>query len=302
MSSWTRIGSSCIVRHAPCFWCSLCSPPLDVNATDRAVLFRLNILIIFSSSCQIFSSLFLLFIIFSNMIPLRQDGGSKNCANHTNSTTNIVVRVLRGVSYRDSIVDDFDFLSLTPEDNFSGSDVESGKSLTPSLWNLIWVIIVIGLVGLVILIFSSIAVKTIKEVILAGAMRFYWVLVWVFPVELFFVGNLLDINQVTYTVIVHMWSKSAFFWIREKMCEKESCEGIENLSTAETKCKAPVFPSNTEEELKQQVNKWCYDRYESDNCYDIQHSAQQKFLVITKAFYGANIANGFFLVVLVSFV
>mmetsp|Transcript_33672 Transcript_33672/g.77694 ORF Transcript_33672/g.77694 Transcript_33672/m.77694 type:complete len:100 (-) Transcript_33672:1046-1345(-) len=99
-----------------------------------------------------------------------------------------------------------------------------------------------------------------------------------------------------------MWSKSAFFWIREKMCEKESCEGIENLSTAETKCKAPVFPSNTEEELKQQVNKWCYDRYESDNCYDIQHSAQQKFLVITKAFYGANIANGFFLVVLVSFV
>mmetsp|Transcript_14612 Transcript_14612/g.32216 ORF Transcript_14612/g.32216 Transcript_14612/m.32216 type:complete len:384 (-) Transcript_14612:1303-2454(-) len=99
---------------------------------------------------------------------------------------------------------------------------------------------------------------------------------------------------------VHMWHKRSFFLIREQMCGRESCAQHEGLpiSTAETKCKVPIFPRDTEEAFRQQVDAWCHEEYQSENCYDILHAAQQKFLLVTKAFYCVNIAIGFFLVVL----
>eukprot|EP00587_Corethron_hystrix_P004913 CAMPEP_0113300430 /NCGR_PEP_ID=MMETSP0010_2-20120614/2066_1 /TAXON_ID=216773 ORGANISM="Corethron hystrix, Strain 308" /NCGR_SAMPLE_ID=MMETSP0010_2 /ASSEMBLY_ACC=CAM_ASM_000155 /LENGTH=394 /DNA_ID=CAMNT_0000153859 /DNA_START=63 /DNA_END=1244 /DNA_ORIENTATION=- /assembly_acc=CAM_ASM_000155 len=303
MGSWIRALSSCIVRHAPCFWCSLCSPPLDVHATDRAILFRLNVLVMFFASCQIFSGLSLLLLMFGGQLRPEQNGTSVQCVGHVNATSPGVRSILHGVANWDGLVDldEQEFMSSwAPVAQGEENDIESGNIFFPSLWNLKFVVVFIGLVGLIILVFSSLAVKTIKEVILADAMRLYWLLVWVLPVELFFVANLFDIHSVTNTVIVHMWHKRSFFLIREQMCGRESCAQHEGLpiSTAETKCKVPIFPRDTEEAFRQQVDAWCHEEYQSENCYDILHAAQQKFLLVTKAFYCVNIAIGFFLVVL----
>lgn len=47
--SWSLIGS-CIVRTAPCFWCS---KKFGISATDREILLRLNILCVFFCVAQI---------------------------------------------------------------------------------------------------------------------------------------------------------------------------------------------------------------------------------------------------------
>jgi len=204
MGSWIRALSSCIVRHAPCFWCSLCSPPLDVHATDRAILFRLNVLVMFFASCQIFSGLSLLLLMFGGQLRPEQNGTSVQCVGHVNATSPGVRSILHGVANWDGLVDldEQEFMSSwAPVAQGEENDIESGNIFFPSLWNLKFVVVFIGLVGLIILVFSSLAVKTIKEVILADAMRLYWLLVWVLPVELFFVANLFDIHSVTNTVI-----------------------------------------------------------------------------------------------------
>jgi len=308
LTTWSRIISSFIVRHAPCFWCYLCSPPLDVNATDRAILFRLNILIMFLSCCQIFSgsALFVVFYLFDQF---KQDSGEvKFCVNNTvpdegtnfNSTTNRFLEVLRSTTER--AVD----LSLTNDEyNYSNDDSPSddaakkGADLItyPSLWNLVWVIFFIGIIGLVIFIFSFFAVKTIKEVILAGAMRFYWLLIWMIPVEIFFIVSLFDWRTFTKTLAVHWWAKPSFSLIRNFTCERESCEDfLDGISTAETKCKVPVFQNPAEMELE--LNIWCLERYKSNNCYDILENAQNSFLNIANIFFGVNIGIGVFLLIL----
>lgn len=58
--SWSLIGS-CIVRTAPCFWCSM---KLGISATDREVLLRLNLLCAFFCVVQICAGVFLFVVGF----------------------------------------------------------------------------------------------------------------------------------------------------------------------------------------------------------------------------------------------
>lgn len=60
--SWNRIASF-VVRRAPCFWC--CGNALEVGATDRSILYRLNVLCCFFTSGQVLSGIFLVFAFYS---------------------------------------------------------------------------------------------------------------------------------------------------------------------------------------------------------------------------------------------
>mmetsp|Transcript_2288 Transcript_2288/g.4900 ORF Transcript_2288/g.4900 Transcript_2288/m.4900 type:complete len:471 (-) Transcript_2288:432-1844(-) len=246
----------------------------------------------FLSSCQIFSgsAVFVIFFLFNQF---KQDSDEINkCINNTisyedtdfNSTSDRFLKVVRANTER---VGD---LSLTnDEDNYS--------IVVPTIWNLIWIIFLLGIIGLVIFIFSFFAIKTIKEVILAGAMRFYWLLIWMIPVEIFFIVSLFDWRTFTKTLAVHWWAKPSFSLIRNFTCERESCEDfLDGISTAETKCKVPVFQNPAEMELE--LNIWCLERYKSNNCYDILENAQNSFLNIANIFFGVNIGIGVFLLIL----
>lgn len=58
--------SNCVVRNAPCFWC--CGGSLSTGATDRDVLYRVNLLCAFFALVQIGAGCFLLTVLYSNLI------------------------------------------------------------------------------------------------------------------------------------------------------------------------------------------------------------------------------------------
>lgn len=63
--------SSYIVRHAPCFW--FCGRSFDVGATDRSILYRLNLLCGFFAFGQIASAVLLAILFYSRSIVDRDD-------------------------------------------------------------------------------------------------------------------------------------------------------------------------------------------------------------------------------------
>jgi hypothetical protein len=58
--------SVCLVRHAPCFW--FCGRYLEVGATDRSILYRVNILCAFFAFGQVVAASLLLVLINSNRL------------------------------------------------------------------------------------------------------------------------------------------------------------------------------------------------------------------------------------------
>ena len=81
--SWTRL-SSFIVRNAPCFWCHCCTSRLDVSATHRSVLLRLNILCGFFATGQVAAGIFLLVVLLlhdnDNFYNFRTNLWNLNCS------------------------------------------------------------------------------------------------------------------------------------------------------------------------------------------------------------------------------
>jgi hypothetical protein len=60
--SWSLMGS-CIVRTAPCFWCS---KKLGISATDREIIMRLNMLCFMFCVVQILAGIFLFVVDFNS--------------------------------------------------------------------------------------------------------------------------------------------------------------------------------------------------------------------------------------------
>lgn len=68
---WCKLGcetkvSSCLVRHAPCFWG--CGEKLTVGATDRSILYRLNLLSAFFAFFVIIAASFLWFVLEAEFV------------------------------------------------------------------------------------------------------------------------------------------------------------------------------------------------------------------------------------------
>lgn len=59
-------ASSCLARHAPCFW--FCGEKLTTGATDRSILYRLNILSAFLAFIMMAASSFLWFVLEADFV------------------------------------------------------------------------------------------------------------------------------------------------------------------------------------------------------------------------------------------
>jgi len=151
---------------------------------------------------------------------------------------------------------------------------DSTNSWNLNLWNLNGNIFCIGLLGLIVFFTTILTLKVVREVNLRGAVRYLWVLLWIFPIQIFFVISLIDYHRVTTVFVRHWWQTPSMAWFRKVFCPD---------GTYNTLCIVPIdggiiFP--TEEE-------WCMHYYEAINCTVIRDTAQDRTVRSAFIFYSS---------------
>ena len=153
----------------------------------------------------------------------------------------------------------------------------------------------ISIVGLIILIAAIFARKAIKEVNLNGALRFYFLLLWVSPIELFCVLTLIDLFRVTDVWVEHWWHSDSFQWFREFFC----------LGSDPKKCSQPSWKSFDSMDIADACSNstlWCMENFQNDtDCTEVLQNSKSNFKEIAFLFYIANGVWGVLMTILVSF-
>lgn len=180
--SWSLLGSY-IIRTFPCFWCM---KNVGVSATDRQIVIRLNILIVFFCLAQIASGLFLLSTAL--------------------------------VGYQQSARDAAD----TKEYNEADKDK---PIITQDLWSLTTFLYFLAGINFVLLIAAMLAQRAIRYVNLTKSVRYMWVLFWILPLQIFFSIGLFDYNQVMSVWTKHWWDDKSLSWYRELFCDEGTAQG-----------------------------------------------------------------------------
>jgi len=89
-------------------------------------------------------------------------------------------------------------------------------------------------VAVFLLIAAFLVARAIRQVNLAGLVRYYWALRWLLPIELFCAIGLFDFHKVTEVVIKHWFNDPSLEWFRDRYCEA-SCNTQEEEYMAEQK-------------------------------------------------------------------
>jgi hypothetical protein len=152
--SWSLIGSY-IIRTAPCFWCM---KRVGISATDRQIVIRLNVLIVFFCLVQIGAGIFVLTTVL--------------------------------IGYFDTVSREADTKIYYEEGN------DNRPLITQDLWSLTTFIYFLSLMNFVLLIAAMLAQRAIRYVNLAKSVRYMWALFWILPLQVFFMIGLFDYNQV----------------------------------------------------------------------------------------------------------
>jgi hypothetical protein len=174
-------------------------------------------------------------------------------------------------------------------DRDDGNVNRDEKSLfTFNLWNITPGLLSLGLVALVISIAVIRATPVIKEVNLSGAIRFLRSLVWILPIEAFFVIEMFDYHHVSDVWVRHWWSIPAMAWFRWLFCPN---------GTYNTKCMVPIIIDSSSYHSEEE---WCVSLYNSTNCSVIRDDAQRAMMLWAHRYFILNGVWGLFLVVLVS--
>ena len=174
-------------------------------------------------------------------------------------------------------------------DRDDGNVNRDEKSLfTFNLWNITPGLLSLGLVALVISIAVIRATPVIKEVNLSGAIRFLRSLVWILPIEAFFVIEMFDYHQVSDVWVRHWWSIPSMAWFRWLFCAN---------GTYNTKCMVPIIIDSSSYHSEEE---WCVSLYNSTNCSVIRDDAQKAMMLWSHRYFILNGVWGLFLVVLVS--
>ena len=219
--------SACLVRNAPCFWCF--GNSLDVGATDRSILYRLNILCAFFAIGQVVAGALLMVALYSTLIVDRQ--GST------------VARI------------------------------DSSNNISMDLWNLNPSVFAFAIIGVIVLITAICTLRVVREVNLRGAVRYLWTMMWLLPLQIFFVIALFDAHQVTEVWVTHWWYLPSMAWFRKVFCATD---------TSNTSCVVPVGGglAHTSE-----LN-WCKDLVTgATNCTEIRDQAQAETTRFMYIFY-----------------
>lgn len=169
-----------VVKYAPCF--------LVIGlkqVTDRKVLGRLNILLVFFSAFQMAVGVFLAVILWDKYIVDR---------------------------------------TLPPEQEDFVNDVDEYEeesatgTMLGGLWNLNFAILIASVVGAFIFISALLTWRVIRYVNLVGAIRYLWALAWTLPFETYAVISLFDYFNVMWVWVRHVWTTSQMAWIRKIYC------------------------------------------------------------------------------------
>ena len=224
--SWNRIASF-VVRRAPCFWCSGSS--LELGATDRSILYRLNVLCSVFAVGQILAGLFLIIVMFAPGIVDRKD----DVVNRNDSS-----------------------------------------NITPNLWNVNGAVFLLAMIGFFCLVSMIYTLGVIREVNLAGSLRYMWIMVWLLPLQIFVVISVVDYHRVTEVWVRHWWSVPTMAWFRAMTCGE----------TANTLCIVPVLggPDFRNED------EWCLANFNSTECTSIRDDAEARVLAFAYFFYNFN--------------
>uniref|UniRef100_A0A6U6ETL4 Transmembrane protein n=1 Tax=Odontella aurita TaxID=265563 RepID=A0A6U6ETL4_9STRA len=169
-----------------------------------------------------------------------------------------------------------------------GTEEENRKrreSLMPNLWTLNGMVFLLALVGLVLIATMLLTLKVIREVNLAGALRYMWALYWLLPIELLLVLGLFDYHRVTDVWVKHWWATPSLEWFRGHFCYN---------STSNTKCIVPI--AGGADYLTEDL--WCTEYYNATDCRQIRDDAQGKMQTATYAFMTMNGVCGLILIVL----
>ena len=261
--SLTRI-SSFIVRYAPCFLG--CRQPFEVSATDRFILFRLNVLIAFFAFVQVIVGAFFGLVMYSSITGISLPG--------------------MGGSHEDDKIKNNNPLGNSIGTS-SGDDLQTPVKwrLDPNIWNCNLSLIMIGFIGLVLLLAVIFARKVIKEVDLGRALRYHAFLRNVLPFEIVSVLNLLDFHGVTRVWIKHWWSSESFAWFRSQFCTE----------FAHTKCLVPKKGSGD----FTSTMAWCQSLYNATDCLEIRENAEEDMTHMAYVVYAVSGAWGILLIILV---
>jgi hypothetical protein len=163
-----------------------------------------------------------------------------------------------------------------------GSSSETGQ-LTPNLWNPNVTVLMIGMLSVVIFFSTVFTLWVIREVNLVGSLRYMWTLLWIVPVEIFFVIGIFDYHQVTKVWIAHWWRAPTMAYFRWLSCPD---------GTYNTKCLVPV-------KLPAEEAAWCQLYFNATDCTEIREKAQDQLFKWTYLYYNLNGVWGVLLLLLV---
>jgi hypothetical protein len=176
--------------------------PMTHN-TYRSVLIRLTILCAIFAVAQIISTLWFYIILKSRSLADR----------HIPTETNIETEKFQS-----------DFEVLTNVWNINGS-----------IWSL-------GLLSVVVLFTIVLTTRVVRDVNLVGAVRLFWVLLWVIPLQVVSLIGLFDSFGVTKVWVMFWWRDHSLAWFRRRFCDPPE--------VANTLCAVPVFQEEVDETVR----------------------------------------------------
>jgi len=251
--SWNRIAHW-VVQHAPCFWCSstiLCHDQQHHGCGGgdaAATSTNRSILLRMNILCAVFALVQMTCAIWLS-----------------------IVLYANGIVQRDSPY---------------GSQRQSDK-VTPDLWNSNVTLFLLGFVSVAVFFTMIFTIPVVREVNLTGAIRYMWTLVWILPLEAFFVIGLFDYRHVMNVWITHWWRVPSMAYFRYAFCAN---------NTFNTKCLVPEGGDG--DAMLQSEIAWCQYHFNASDCTMIREEAQADMFNFYSVFFNLNGVWGLLLIIL----
>jgi hypothetical protein len=110
------------------------------------------------------------------------------------------------------------------------------------MWNINGSVWFLGLLAFVVLFAIALTTRVVRDVNLAGAVRLFWVLLWVIPLQVVALIGLFDSFGVTKVWVAFWWRDRTLAWFRRRFCDPPE--------VANTRCVVPVFQEEADETVR----------------------------------------------------
>lgn len=121
-------------------------------------------------------------------------------------------------------------------------EYQSEFEVLTNVWNINGSIWFLGVLSVVVLVAIVLTTRVVRNVNLAGAVRLFWVLLWVLPLQVVFLIGLFDSFGVTKVWVRYWWRDHTLAWFRRRFCDPPDL--------ANTLCVVPVFQDEEDETVR----------------------------------------------------